>query len=115
MRAATIVTGDGVLADGLLTARTAKDGALVNVFKFCYKEKKNPLIMMKKSFFLKGKKILFLDVYGLIFMCRHGLHTHASSVRVAGKVLDARTAETADSVGTSRIGATRFTQAFVNV
>ena len=72
----------------------------------------------KNLFFKKKKgkkKILFLDVYGLIFMCRHGLHTHASSVRVAGKVLDARTAETADSVGTSRIGATRFTQAFVNV
>jgi hypothetical protein len=73
----------------------------------------------EKIFFFfkkKGKKkFFFLDVYGLIFMCHHGLHTHASSVRVAGKVLDARTAETADSVGTSRIGATRLTQAFVNV
>lgn len=45
----------------------------------------------------------------------HGLHTHASSVGVSGKVLDARTAETADGVGASRIGATRLTQALVDV
>lgn len=59
------------------------------------------------------------DIYGLylvgIYMFHHGLHTHASSVGVSGKVLDARTAETADGVGASRIGATRLTQALVDV
>lgn len=48
-------------------------------------------------------------------MFHHGLHTHASSVGVSGKVLDARTAETADGVGASCIGATRLTQALVDV
>lgn len=44
-----------------------------------------------------------------------GLHTHASSIRVAGEVLGAGTAETAYGVGTGRIGAARFTQALVDV
>jgi hypothetical protein len=38
LRAATIVAGHGVLADGLLTARASKHSALVNVLKLKFKK-----------------------------------------------------------------------------
>ena len=46
LRAATVVTGNGVLTNGLLTARTGQHGALVNVLEG---RERLLLIMMKKN------------------------------------------------------------------